>query len=243
MQKARDDFDKRALEINSYFHFLENVDKDRPILHFEKFGEPGELRIDDELLKVLKASGFLLLYNLVESITRLALTEYLNVINDANVAFENLNESLQKLWIKNRKFREINPGSISETEYLHKVYNEIVTNSLNTFILEVRDDSGKVKKEFIAFSGNVDVKLIKTEAIKYGITLTVDREIYVEGVKCLTEVKTKRNDLTHGRTSFADSTKNCSVQEPQGYKDGVLEYLGCVLSNIEECIRLGKFKR
>lgn len=243
MQKARDDFDKRALEINSYFHFLENVDKDRPTLHFEKLGEQGELRIDDELLKVLKANGFLLLYNLVESITRLAFTEYLNVINDANVAFKNLNESLQKLWIKNRKFQEMNPGGVSEIEYFHKVYNEIVANSLNTFLLEIRDNSGKINKEFIAFSGNVDVKLIRTEAVKYGITLTVDREIHDKGAKCLTEVKTKRNDLAHGRTSFADSTKDCSVQELQGYKDGVLEYLGCVLSNIEECVRLGKFKR
>lgn len=243
MQKARDDFNKRKAEIDKYFDFLTNVDKDKPVLHYENVGKAEEYKIDDELLKILKANGFLLLYNLVESITRIALTQYLYTINDAKIPFNKLNKDVQKLWLKNRRFQENKISNISEEEYLFTVYNELVSKSIIPFKLEIKDGSGKITKEFIEFSGNIDVRKISSVVERYGILLDIDENVKKQGATCLYQVKLKRNDLAHGRTSFADSTKNCSVKELCDYKDGALTYLEDMLLNIEKCAKSSKFKK
>ncbi len=242
MEKARDDFEKRKLEIEKYFTFLNNVDKDKPVLHYEILGLSEQYKIDGELLKIFKANGFLLIYNLVESITRIALTEYLYAINDAKVPFDRLKDEVQKLWLKNRKFQEKKISNISEEDYLFMIHNEIVTNRILPFELEIKDKDGKVTKEFIEFSGNIDVRKINSVFEKYGILLNLNDDVKKQGSTCLHEVKMKRNDLAHGRTSFADSTKDCSVKQLCTYKDGALTYLEGMLTNIEECVKDGYYK-
>ena len=71
--KLFEDFDERAQEVSKYFFLLKNLEQGSIQL---KMGNPPHSKIksiDTELAKTLKATGFLLLYNLIESTIRNAI--------------------------------------------------------------------------------------------------------------------------------------------------------------------------
>ncbi len=61
------DFEKRVSEIDKYFVFIENLEQNSAVLFFPKKRTHKYLSNDPELLKVLKANIFLMLYNLAEA--------------------------------------------------------------------------------------------------------------------------------------------------------------------------------
>uniref|UniRef100_UPI0035CC0E4B MAE_28990/MAE_18760 family HEPN-like nuclease n=1 Tax=uncultured Nostoc sp. TaxID=340711 RepID=UPI0035CC0E4B len=64
-----DDFNERAKDVSDYLYFLRDLEQGQILLN--KNGAIS--KIDDELDKSLKATGFLLLYNLIESTMRNAI--------------------------------------------------------------------------------------------------------------------------------------------------------------------------
>jgi MAE_28990/MAE_18760-like HEPN len=69
-----EDFDERAKEVSQYFIFLKNLEQESIKLSMGgKIGKSKIKVIDPNLLRTLKASGFLLLYNLVEATMRNAI--------------------------------------------------------------------------------------------------------------------------------------------------------------------------
>jgi hypothetical protein len=59
----------------------------------------------------------------------------------------------------------------------------------------------------------------------------------------LKRIKDFRNKLAHGRITFAECGKDKSVADMINYKDNAIEYLECVLLNVQDYIRQKKFKR
>ncbi len=69
MKRVLEDFDERAQEVSDYLTFLRDLEQ-----QIIKLSKDGKLStIDSELEKTLKATGYLLLYNLVESTMRNAI--------------------------------------------------------------------------------------------------------------------------------------------------------------------------
>jgi hypothetical protein len=66
------DFSERSKEVSKYFIFLRNLEQGATKLSMKSMGDnPSKIKVvDPELLKTLKASAFLLLYNLVEATMR-----------------------------------------------------------------------------------------------------------------------------------------------------------------------------
>jgi hypothetical protein len=65
------DFTERSKEVSKYFIFLKSLEQGTTKLSMDGKGDSSKIKvIDPELLKTLKASGFLLLYNLVEATMR-----------------------------------------------------------------------------------------------------------------------------------------------------------------------------
>lgn len=69
------DFNTRVREIEGYFKLLNSIINEDARLYFPNKGSHKYKKIDDELIKVMKANCFLLLYNLIESSIKLSLTE------------------------------------------------------------------------------------------------------------------------------------------------------------------------
>lgn len=233
MQRAKSDFDKRKLEIELYFDFLSKLDHDKVVLHFEEKGVAMQHKIDDELRKILKANGFLLIYNLVESFCRNSLWEILSAINTEKIDLKKLSNDAQLLWIKSKvKAYKDNANSIKLEAHIHTIATEIINNTL----IDFQEDS-----EFIELSGNIDKRKIKELAKIYGFDPVVPPDKEKAGEDLL-EIKTTRNNLAHGRITFAECGKPVSIIQMIKYKDNAINYLEGVLRNIEDYITHSRFK-
>ncbi|OQX19705.1 MAG: hypothetical protein BWK75_05420, partial [Candidatus Altiarchaeales archaeon A3] len=136
----------------------------------------------------------------------------------SKVSFKKLNQDIQKLWVENKRFADKNIKKKSEEIIFQELYNEIVSNPLVSFTTELKDDRGKVTKEFVKFSGNVNAKIIRDLATKFGFDSKVGDENEKAGAD-LEEIVIKRNYLAHGRMSFIECGGKVSVGDMCKYKD------------------------
>ncbi len=205
-------FNERSKEVSKYFIFLKSLEQGTTKLAME--GKAGKKikEIEPELIKTLKASAFLLLYNLVESTMRDAIEEIFNEMKNQSVSFDKIRPKLKKIVIQNLKRR--NPD---------KVLQKIVDISLDIIT------AGFDKEEL--FSGNIDAQKIKATAKEYGFSAKTKTDS-----SDLLTVKNNRNDLAHGIKSFAEVGKDKSADELIKIKDKVVKYLRQILENIQTYI-------
>ena len=105
------DFNQRSKEVSKYFILLKNLEQGTTQLSMRtKNGNPRIKEIDSELLKTLKASGFLLLYNLVESTMRNVIEAIFDQLKSADVSYDQIRPELKKIVLRNLKKR--NPDKI-----------------------------------------------------------------------------------------------------------------------------------
>lgn len=88
MQTVLIDFQERVEEINRYFAFLEKLEQETLQLSVLKDdGQRENIPLDSQLIKTLKANSFLLLYNLVESSMRNAVTAIFDELKNKKVSY------------------------------------------------------------------------------------------------------------------------------------------------------------
>ena len=81
-------FQERKAEINLYFNFIEEIMLNNAHL---RFPDETKKNIDSSLSKILRANGFLLLYNIVEySMTQGIEAVYLHLINN-DIDYDSIN--------------------------------------------------------------------------------------------------------------------------------------------------------
>ena len=142
-----------------------------------------------------------------------AIEAIFDYLQNQGVSFDKIRPELKKIILQN--FKSKNPD---------KVLQEIVDISLD--IITAGFDKEKL------FSGNIDAKLIRETANKYGFSAKTEYVKTSDGSDLLV-VKTNRNDLAHGIKSFAEVGKDKSADELIEIKNKVVEYLRQILENIE----------
>ncbi len=208
------DFNKRSKEVSKYFVFLKSLEQGSTQLSMKGKGTVTKLRnVDPELIKTLKASGFLLLYNLVEAAMRNAIQAIFDEIRNKTVSFDQIRTELKKIVLKNLKKRDPD-----------KVLLKVTAISLDII-------SAGFEPEDL-FSGNIDGRLIKTMATDYGFSHATDYLKTGNGNDLLT-VKTNRNDLAHGIKSFSEVGRDKTAEELLKIKNKIVRYLRQILQNIE----------
>ena len=208
------DFDDRAQEVSKYFFLLKNLEQGSIKLRMGNLTHFKVKNIDTELEKTLKATGFLLLYNLIESTIRNAIEAIFDDITNQKISFDDLREEVKKNIIKNFKKNR-------ETDYL--------LNSINNLALDIIYAS--FDKERL-FSGNIDARKIKKTAEAYGFSYKTNAQKTQNGNDLL-KIKTHRNDLAHGFKSFEEVGKDATADELLKIKKKVICYLREILENIE----------
>lgn len=217
MNNTRAEYSKRLHEVEIYFDTLKFLDGgDCTIKRIDILGNDTNKEIDTELLTILKANGFLLLYNLVESTVRKSIEAIINSMHSSSVTFRNLSEELRKLWIR----QEVKNAN---DEKVLSIANTVLENKLIKF-----------KNEFINISGNIDAQEIRKILKKVG-----GKE--VSNGRSLKAIKDKRNNLAHGEFSFSEIGRNYTVSELLAYKDETKDYLTKVLDEIQLYIDNQKF--
>lgn len=151
------DFNQRSKEVSKYFILLKNLEQGTTQLSMRtKNGNPRIKEIDSELLKTLKASGFLLLYNLVESTMRNVIEAIFDQLKSADVSYDQIRPELKKIVLRNLKKR--NPD---------KIFLSITSISVDIIT------AGFDKEDL--FSGNIDGRKIRDTAIEYGFSHSTDQ--------------------------------------------------------------------
>ena len=145
MINARNEYIKRLHEVELYFDTLQLLDKGNcSIKCVDILGNEEIKNIDTELSTILKANGFLLLYNLIEATIRSSIDAVLNSVRTSSVTFRDLSDNLKKIWIK-QETKSIN------SEINHEKILQIAKTILENEILYF-------EKDCINISGNIDAQ-------------------------------------------------------------------------------------
>jgi hypothetical protein len=211
------DFDERAQEVSKYFLLLKNLEQGSIKLRMGNLAYFKIKNIDTELEKTLKSTGFLLLYNLIESTMRNAIETIFDDIKSQNASFDDMRDEIKKIIIQNFK----------NNKSTDNLLNDIQNISLD--IISVSFDKEKL------FSGNIDARKIKQTAEIYGFSYKTNA-IKTQDGNDLLKIKTNRNDLAHGFKSFEEIGREVSADELLRIKKRVISYLREILQNIETYI-------
>jgi hypothetical protein len=218
MTNTKKEYEKRLTEVEIYFNALILLDKGScKIVCTDIVGSVSEQNIDNNLSTILKANGFLLLYNLVEATIRNSIAAIFESVQSKNITFKLLTDNMRKLWIK-QEVKDITSDSI------FKLTKKILEDELILF-----------KTECINISGNIDAQKIRDIAEQFGYQKSKDG-------RDLVTIKEKRNKLAHGEFTFSEIGRDYTVRELIDLKNSTKTYLNEILANIENYINSEGYK-
>ena len=224
MKITRTEYNKRLEEVSLYFETIKLLDNgDCSIICKDINGRTTEQKIDGELAKILKANGFLLLYNLIEATVRNSISAILNSISIDKLTYKLLSDKLKKLWL-NQEINKTNDIS----RFKEKAY-ELSEKIINDKLMELAN-------ECVNISGNIDAQKIREIAKKFGYVEPKDGR----GLKT---IKEKRNQLAHGEFTFSDIGKNYTSSDLIKFKSEVVVFIEDVLNNVETYINTKGYKK
>ena len=203
----------REDEVARYFAFLGAIDSGVHRVVAISDGNPAYNHLDlTEITKTLKANSFLLLYNLVESTVKNAIEAIFDDLQANRIVFDACRKELRRIMLLNLKKRDI--------------------DKLLPLVTNLANDLARVtfsKDEL--FSGNVDARLIRKTALKYGFLEPSKRS------GNLLTVKDNRNDLSHGNKTFGEVGREYDFKRLDSIRKEVTEYLEELIVNIEQYIK------
>lgn len=181
MEAVRSDFRKRVREVNGYFRFVTEAANGVLDLSVRADGSViAPSLAHDELVKTLKATCYLVLYNLVESTMRNLVQRIFDEFRSRGVRFDACRAEIRRIILLN--LRQRNPDKVISK--LLDVARDMVTETFDS-----RDE----------FLGTLDARAIRKTADRYGFEPPTDKTGWA-----MYEVKNNRNDLAHGNKSFND---------------------------------------
>lgn len=221
MQNVIDDFNERVNEVEQFLKVLERLEKPEVVL-FDKTTRREKRVFQEGSLKVMKATVFLLIYNVVESSIRSAFGHLYDEIAVASMTGTDLRAELRKIWIK-QQFQGLDDDSASVRTFrdlTERLVEEIADG--NTVNLEGR---------LLPVSGNLDADSIRQVCRKHGVVVAVHKNA-AGGVEMKT-VKDQRNSLAHGSSSFSDCGKQYTVTDLKRINNQAVIFVRGILRNVK----------
>ncbi|MDU1517992.1 MAG: MAE_28990/MAE_18760 family HEPN-like nuclease [Klebsiella michiganensis] len=226
LAETRDVVEERKKEIERQLSFIKKaIDaKSSNLIFLGKDGNDSEgvnnqVIFDRGLIKTLSASTYLLLYNLIECSMTNAIDSIHSHIKKENIGFHDLTLNMQKVALKN--FRNA----------LSKEENILAQGSIEHAMVWLGYDGEKL------FSGNIDAKKIREMAIKYGFSISEETIKKSKGGRSLVMVKSKRNELAHGKISFEECGQECSIDELYSIYEQVIVFVDGIMDAIENYLK------
>lgn len=208
------DFQTRSKEVEGYFRFVLRLAEEKVSLRAADSNEAEySTHEHEELLKTLKATCYLLLYNLVESTMRNAVEAIFDELRTQGASFDACREELRKEILKNFKKRDME-------------------RLLPKLIALARDVVFETFERSEMFAGNLDARAIKMTAKRFGFAEPVGNRFWL-----LQTVKDVRNDLAHGVKSFAEVGRSASPSDLEEARSQTVRILSETLQNISDYLQ------
>ncbi|KGO79628.1 hypothetical protein IP98_02797 [Flavobacterium cauense R2A-7] len=226
MNTIKNEFDEKYAHINLYFDMLDKLINKAAKLQ-DNTGDIHE--VNHDLIKVLKANVFLLLYNLLESTVRKS-TEHIHIsLSTDTLQYKDFQKEVQKIWIE---FKYNNLKDQGSSQILD------VFENISTDLINVGYDDYINKRKANDMSGNVDAKSVRELSTKYGFS----NNSRVKGGS-LVIIKNRRNNLAHGNITFAECGKDYTYSELIKFKKEVYLFLKEFLNNVEKFTSIKSYKK
>jgi hypothetical protein len=211
MDSVKADFRTRAREVKRYFAFVTAAAQDHVHLAVNKTTDRAmRKRESDELLKTLKASCYLLLYNLVESTMRNVVQAIFDNFRSRGVRFDDCRQEIKRLVLVNFRARSTD-GLLPK---LLDIARHVITETFEA-------------KE--VFSGNLDARAIRETAKKFGFVPPSARSGWA-----MVTVKNNRNDLAHGNKSFSEIGQDTTTEQLHKAQSQTRAVLNATIRNVSK---------
>lgn len=226
MVSVKSDFDKKVKEIEAFFKLLEFIsERGAKLTTTDRAGRNRTVPLDEDLVTVLKANAFLLLYNLMESTVRLTLNYLYDEVTLSQMKYKDVIEQVRRVWIKlyYKNFKDASADTI------YRVMAEIGEDLI---AISFSDDK--------SVSGNVNQVLITSHAERLGFSKSVHNA--ADGGGALDLVKRKRNALAHGNMSFAECGREYTYSDLLATKKKTVTYLRSFMTNVNRYVSRRQFE-
>ncbi|NDV57238.1 MAE_28990/MAE_18760 family HEPN-like nuclease [Bacteroides sp. 519] len=234
----REEFDKRLLEVNTYFEILQLLELDKPKLsaHNIESNQSVEINFDSRRINILRSNAFLLLYNLVESTVFNSVTSIFDAVNsdrhNPKLKYFDVIDAIKKYWLNN--------------VYKHdeKIKKETVVKSFMEIANRIFSESLSLASNYLKYGGTLDAESIEDTAIDLGVNIGnlkngFDKNTHGEAFR---QIKRNRNWLAHGDKSFAEIGQDFPYNRLDEWKLYIVEHLEKFIMSIETYIRDEKYK-
>lgn len=233
----REEFDKRAAEINSFYEILCIIELENPRISAYKVEEEmvseTELQINSSKIDTLRSTTYLLLYNLIESTVFNSVVSVFDEISDKGLKYFDIVEDVQKYWLNNL--------------YKHddKKKKETIIETIMKVAIQIFNDTIVLASTEINYGGSLDAQTIFATAKSMRIDIENVHRIYDKNKhgQTLIEIKQKRNWLAHGEKSFIEVGSTSSFTQLQEAKDYVFAFLNEFISSVGTYIANQHYKK
>lgn len=229
MDTIIDEFEQRVGEVDSYLKLLDRMEQPGVILYNR--AKRRRLRVfGEDSFKVMKATVFLLIYNLVESSIRSAFRRVYEKIEDEGKALGDVREELRRVWI-GQQFRTFDSDSASARNY-RELVGRMAEEVLQRSVL-------KLSAKRLPISGNLDADRIRSACKRHGVGVNVHHR--AKGGIELGTVKEQRNALGHGSVTFTECGRQYAVSDLDRIKRQTVVFVRSILRNIKRYLEEGAY--
>lgn len=224
MQELKNDFSNKCDEVKKYLKFIGLTEN-------KYTNDKNNSDFDEQIIKVLKANTFLLLYNLVESTVDRAIDYLLLNICNNNVKFDAVIDELQLQWSK-----------VHVRQNLKALNDDIIENNLKNIL-------NKTLTNYIKFEGdykpkvrdNIDAEELRTIAKNFGFKWKPSKSL--KGGVVLDTVKKHRNDLAHGAVSFSECGRDYLTSQLEEISEKTVKILEEFMFTVEDYTNKKLYKK
>lgn len=227
MKAIRIQLDDRRKEFRAYVRMLAHLEA--RLLHTARLKRVGDLPTN-ETFKSMKATAFLMLYNVIESTVVGVMTELYKVIEQEGCKLPDVSVKLQDLWIDQR-FRM--PRDATSATYRKRVA-EMLRETMHGKKL-VFDPKQ------LRLGGNIDGDALRDICNKHGCNLLVHQR--ARGGAELGTVKVQRNDLAHGTKTFVECGQSYGVSDIDRISRECFNFLGNFVSSVRRFVMATGYRR
>lgn len=233
----REEFDKRAVEINSFYEILSIIELENPRILAHKVEEDKIsetlLPINPSKIDTLRSTTYLLLYNIIESTVYNSIVSVFDEISDQGLKYFDIIENVQRYWLNNL--------------YKHddKKKKETIIETIMDVAMQIFNNTIVLTSNEINYEGSLDARTIFSTAKSMQIDIGNVHRIYDENKHGLTlvDIRQKRNWLAHGEKSFIDVGSTISFTQLQEAKDYVFAFLDEFITAVETYIETQQYKK
>lgn len=228
MSELREAFEERSGEVRTYMEFLSHLEEE------SRSGSPrfssSTATISPDQQKLLYASVYLQLYNLVEATVTLCVQSVVDAACDPQWRPGDLSAVIRREWIRNTARTHVDLNYKNRLEAAVKLVDLVLAADPIQDGFEIERGGG----------GNWDDEQIEKMSERLGSKLKVSRAVrrlvkrkVRDDYGPLKLVRSMRNELAHGQISFTESASETTVSDLSQLTEAVLRYLSEVVDHFD----------